>query len=135
MDLIPDNINLPQLPEEAKGELPAGDTKLKEVRGTLAWYNIVIMMTIIVVLTSVIYGLFKTQNENCREDNKLLKLENAELKKENKETLQQVIDYLQNVDDKINITDSKVDTTLVTAEENAKLIQSSLNTLKRANKK
>lgn len=59
-------INLQQLPNEAKGELPPADQKLSKSRGTLAWWVITTMLGMLLTLAAAYNSSLQSQISNLQ---------------------------------------------------------------------
>lgn len=66
-------INVPQLPNEARAELPPGNEKFKNSRGSLGWWVITVLLSMVLAL-SLAYNSSMTSRAN-KQDIKIDKLE------------------------------------------------------------
>lgn len=104
MQIIP-----PELPPEAREELPAADTPYKKYRGTLAWWVIGIMFVTIIVLASRYdngrgSAITELRKDNNKKDEKIDSLQNVIT-----DMLKQRIYELRPVIQKARQTDIKTD--------------------------
>lgn len=125
-------MQIPQLPKEAREELPAVTEKASKYRGTFLWYLIIIGVPSLVGLIMFIKSLYANTISDLKKEVKEQKIETDNCRAENKVLNERIISLLERGTTKLEEVSNKTDTLELKAEVTENNFSKTLKTIKNA---